>query len=436
MDHFHYNNGRLHAENVALEEIAAAVGTPVYVYSTATLTRHYKTFANAFDGLDPTICYAVKANTNIAVIHTLADLGAGADVVSGGELRAALMAGVPAERVVFSGVGKTRDEMAAALTAGVMQINVESEPELEALAEVARSLGRRAPVAIRINPDVDAHTHAKITTGRSENKFGIEWTVAHRVYARAGALPDIDVVGIAAHIGSQLTDLEPFGEAFHRLRDLVAMLRADGHHIRTLDLGGGLGIPYGNEHAPVPSPAAYADVVRSGVGDLDCRLILEPGRLLVGNAGVLLTRIVYVKEGATRSFVIVDAAMNDLLRPSLYSAHHAIVPVNAPPAEAELLPVDVVGPICETGDSFGIDRPMPPVAAGDLLILRTAGAYGAVMASTYNMRPLVAEVLVNGDAFAVVGQRIPVEDLLARQHIPNWKKENAGRCVAEPAENP
>ena len=291
MDHFQYRNGRLHAEDVAIEEIAATVGTPVYVYSTATLERHFRVFAEAFDGLDTTICYAVKANSNIAVIRTLANLGAGADVVSGGELRAALTAGLPADRIVFSGVGKTRDEMAAALTAGVMQINVESEPELEALSEVARSLGVRAPVAVRINPDVDAHTHAKITTGRGENKFGIEWTAAHRVYARAAAMPEIDVVGTAAHIGSQLTDLEPFREAFHRLRDVVTMLRADGHDIRTLDLGGGLGIPYGNEDAPIPAPSDYADVVRSTVGDLECRLILEPGRLLVGNAGALVTRI-------------------------------------------------------------------------------------------------------------------------------------------------
>jgi diaminopimelate decarboxylase len=316
-----------------------------------------------------------------------------------------------------------------------MQINVESEPELEALADVARSLGVRAPVAIRINPDVDAHTHAKITTGRSENKFGIEWTVAHRVYARARAMPDIDVVGTAAHIGSQLTDLQPFREAFHRLRDLVAMLRADGHRIVTLDLGGGLGIPYGNEDAPIPAPSAYADVVRSTVGDLGCRLILEPGRLLVGNAGVLATRVVYVKEGATRTFVVVDAAMNDLLRPTLYSAHHAIVPVTEPAAKAERRPMDIVGPICETGDTFGTDRPLPPVAAGDLLIIRTAGAYGAVMASTYNMRPLVAEVLVKGGAFAVVRDRIPVEDLLDRQHIPNWGEESAERRMAEPAQS-
>ena len=430
MDHFHYRDGRLHAEDVAIEDIAAAVGTPVYVYSTATLERHFRTFAGSFDGLDATICYAVKANSNIAVIRALADLGAGADVVSGGELRAALTAGVPAGRIVFSGVGKTRDEMAAALTAGVMQINVESEPELEALGGVARSLGVRAPVAIRINPDVDAHTHAKITTGRGENKFGIEWTVAHRVYARAAAMPEIDVVGTAAHIGSQLTDLEPFREAFLRLRDLVVMLRADGHRIRTLDLGGGLGIPYGNEEAPIPAPSAYAGVVRETVGDLGCRLILEPGRLLVGNAGALATRIVYVKEGATRTFVIVDAAMNDLLRPTLYNAHHAIVPVTEPPANAKTRPVDIVGPICETGDTFGTGRPLPPVAAGDLLVIRTAGAYGAVMASTYNMRPLVAEVLVKGGAFAVVRDRIPVEDLLARQHIPNWEEEIAERRVA------
>ncbi len=434
MDHFQYRNGRLHAEEVAIEEVAAAVGTPVYVYSTATLERHYRAFADAFAGLDATICYAVKANSNIAVIRALADLGAGADVVSGGELRAALAAGVPAGRIVFSGVGKTRDEMAAALSAGVMQINVESEPELEALADVARSLGVRAPVAIRINPDVDAHTHAKITTGRSENKFGIEWTVAHRVYARAGAMPDIDVVGTAAHIGSQLTDLEPFREAFHRLRDLVAMLRADGHRIDTLDLGGGLGISYGDEDAPIPGPSAYAEVVRATVGDLDCRLILEPGRLLVGNAGVLATRVVYVKEGATRTFVVVDAAMNDLLRPTLYNAHHAIIP-GTEPAGTERRPVDIVGPICETGDTFGTDRPLPPIAAGDLLIVRTAGAYGAVMASTYNMRPLVAEVLVKGGAFAVVRDRIAVEDLLARQHIPNWEEKSAGRRVAEPAQN-
>jgi len=436
MDHFQYSNGRLHAEDVAVEDIAAVVGTPVYVYSTATLERHYTTFAAAMDGLDATICYAVKANTNIAVIRTLADLGAGADVVSGGELRAALSAGVPAGRIVFSGVGKTPDEMAAALTAGVMQINVESEPELDVLANVARSLNVRAPIAIRINPDVDAHTHAKITTGRSENKFGIEWTAAHQVYARAGAMPDIDVVGIAAHIGSQLTDLEPFGEAFHRLRDLVAMLRADGHDIRTLDLGGGLGIPYGNEEAPIPSPAAYADVIRSTVGDLGCRLILEPGRLLVGNAGALVTRVVYVKEGATRTFVIVDAAMNDLLRPTLYSAYHEIVPAKEAPADAETRQVDIVGPICETGDTFGTGRPLPPVAAGDLLIMRTAGAYGAVMASTYNMRPLVAEVLVKGEAFAVVADRIPVETLLARQHLPKWQGETAGSVSTEPANGP
>ena len=429
MDHFQYRDGRLHAEDVPIERIAEAVGTPVYVYSTATLERHYRVFAAAFDGLDASICYAVKANSNIAVIRTLARLGAGADVVSVGELKAALAAGVPADRIVFSGVGKTRDELAAALRAGVMQINVESEPELEALDRIGRSLGVKAPVAIRVNPDVDANTHAKISTGKRENKFGIEWTAAHGVYSRAARMQGIDIVGAAVHIGSLVTDLAPFGAAFHRLRDLVAMLRADGHRVLTLDVGGGLGIPYGAETAPVPTPEAYADVVKGALGDLGCRIILEPGRMLVGNAGVLLTRIVYVKEGATRTFVIVDAAMNDLLRPALYGANHAIVPVIEPAADVELAEMDVVGPVCETGDTFATGRPLPPVAAGELLVLRTAGAYGAVMASSYNSRPLVAEVLINGDAFAVVGDRVSEDDLLARQRLPEWLKDGEHGAV-------
>jgi diaminopimelate decarboxylase len=420
MDHLHYRNGRLYIEDVAIENLAAAVGTPVYVYSTATLQRHYRVFAGALNGLDAVVCYAVKANSNVAVIRTLANLGAGADVVSGGELRAALIAGVPADRIVFSGVGKSRNEMAAALNAGVMQINVESEPELETLSDVAVSLGVVAPIAIRINPDVDAHTHAKITTGRIENKFGIEWTAAHRIFSRAREMPAIRVNGVAVHIGSQLTDLKPFREAFHRLRDLVAMLRADRHDIRILDLGGGLGIPYGNEQAPIPLPDAYADVVKATVGDLCCRLVFEPGRLLVGNAGALITRIIYVKEGATRTFVVADAAMNDLLRPTLYNAYHAIVPVSEPPLGAKTLDVDVVGPICETGDTFATRRPLPPMAAGDLLAIRTAGAYGAVMASSYNTRPLVPEVLVNDTLFEVIRERVSVDDLLARQRIPSW----------------
>lgn len=420
MDHFDYRSGRLHAEDVPLDAIAEAVGTPVYVYSTATLERHYRVFADALSGVDAQVCFAVKANGNVAVVATLAWLGAGADVVSAGELKIAQAAGIPAGRVVFSGVGKTADEMAQALRAGVMQINVESEPELQTLATVARSLGVVAPVAVRINPDVDAGTHDKITTGRSENKFGIEWTVAHGVFSRARQMNGIDVVGVACHIGSQLTDVTPFRQAFRRLRDLVAMLRADGHDIRTLDVGGGLGIPHGNEAVPPPGPEEYAAVVIDAVGDLGCRVIVEPGRMLVGNAGVLLTRVIYIKEGATRTFAIVDAAMNDLLRPTLYEAYHAIVPVTEQVPGAELAEVDVVGPVCETGDTFAARRPLPPLADGDLVALRTAGAYGAAMASTYNARPLVPEVLVRGDDFAVVRDRVPIDDLLARQHLPDW----------------
>ncbi len=420
MDHFQYRDGRLHAEDVPLERIAEAVGTPFYAYSAATLTRHYRVFADAFSDLPATICYAVKANGNIAVIGTLARLGAGADVVSGGELKRALTAGVPANRIVFSGVGKTADEMAAALAAGVMQINVESEPELALLNRIAGERGVRAPVAVRINPDVDAGTHAKITTGLSENKFGVEWTRAHQVYADAAAMPAIEIVGVAVHIGSQITELTPFRDAYLRLRDLVAMLRADGHPIARLDLGGGLGIPYGDDGAPAPAPEDYAAVVRATVGDLGCDLILEPGRVLVGNAGVLVTRVLYMKEGATRGFAIVDAAMNDLLRPALYEAYHAIVPVREADGADEPAEFDVVGPVCETGDTFGTFRPLRGIGTGDLLAIRTAGAYAAVMASAYNARALVPEVMVNGDAFAVVRERIVVDDLLARESVPPW----------------
>jgi diaminopimelate decarboxylase len=421
LDHFAYRDGTLFAEDVPIADIATAAGTPVYVYATATLDRHYRVFAEAFRGLDASVCYAVKANGNMAVVRTLARLGAGADVVSGGELAIALAAGVPAERIVFSGVGKTEAEMAAALGAGILQINVESEPELRQLAGVAERLGVVAPVALRVNPDVDALTHEKISTGRKENKFGIEWTAAHRIFGEASALPAIRLQGIAVHIGSQLTRIEPFREAFHRLRDLVVMLREDGHEIATLDLGGGLGVPYGDETLPeLPSPGAYGHVVRQTVGDLGCKLILEPGRLLVANAGILVTRVLYVKEGATRTFVVVDAGMSDLLRPALYGAFHAIVPVTAPPAGCEPRPVDVVGPICETSDTFGVGRLLPPVEAGDLLAIRTAGAYGAVMASGYNVRPLPAEVLVSGDRFAIVAARSDLAETLARQRLPSW----------------
>jgi len=418
MDHFQYRDGQLCAEDVSLADIAATAGTPFYCYSTATLERHYRVFADAFADQDATVCYSVKANSNIAVVRTLARLGAGADVVSSGELTRALAAGVPADKIVFSGVGKTPGELAAALDAGVFQINVESEPELETLNEIATEKGMIAPVAVRINPDVDAQTHEMITTGKAENKFGIEWTGAHEVCSKAAAMPGIRVVGVAVHIGSQLTDLAPFRDAYLRMRDLVAMLRADGHVIERLDLGGGLGIPYKGEETP--SPGEYAAVVKSATADLGCSLILEPGRMIAGNAGVLVTGVVYVKEGATRSFAIVDAAMNDLLRPALYKSFHEIVPVREPAPDEELREIDVVGPVCETGDSFGAGRALPQLAAGDLLALRTAGAYCAVMASMYNSRPLVPEVLVNGAVFAVVRERVSVEDILAKESFPEW----------------
>jgi diaminopimelate decarboxylase len=425
MDHFVYRDGELHAEQVPIRRLAEAVGTPFYCYATATIERHYRVFAAALEGLNATVCYAVKANSNLAVIATLARLGAGADVVSGGEMTRALKAGVPAERIVFSGVGKSEAELTAALEAGVMQINVESEPELHALSKVATKLGRTAMVSIRINPDVDAQTHEKITTGRRENKFGIEWTRAHEVYGKARRLPGIRPVGIAVHIGSQLTDLQPFRDAYRRTRDLVLLLRADGHAIERLDLGGGLGIPYDGDVTPTPTPAEYGAMVRSILGDLGCHLVFEPGRVIVGNAGVLVTRVLYVKEGATRTFVVVDAAMNDLIRPTLYNAFHAIWSVRQPATDAPVKIVDVVGPVCETGDTFATARALPAVAAGDLLVIRTAGAYGAVMASTYNTRPLVPEVLVKDDAWTVVRQRLDVDDLLALESIPGWLRAKA-----------
>ncbi|MGE5476300.1 MAG: diaminopimelate decarboxylase [Bacteroidales bacterium] len=420
MNHFEYVNGTLHAEDVAVAEIAARVGTPFYCYSTATLTRHYTVFADALKkaGLDATICFALKANPNIAVVRTLADLGAGADVVSGGELLQALAAGVPANRIVFSGVGKTRHELELAVAKGIMQINVESEPELEALSQVAAERGVRMPIALRVNPDVDAGTHAKITTGKKENKFGIEWTRAHEVYKRARELPGVEPVAIACHIGSQLTEVEPFAAAFRRVRDLVAMLRADGFDIQRLDLGGGLGVPYEDETPPHPDE--YARAIKDNLGDLGCRIVLEPGRLLVGNAGILVSRVIYMKEGSTRTFAIVDAAMNDLMRPALYDAHHTIEPVVLAAPGTATVPVDVVGPVCETGDTFAKQLPLPPLKAGDLVVFRTAGAYGAAMSSTYNTRPLVPEVLVNGDRFAVVRARPTYEDMLALQSLPEW----------------
>ena len=432
-DDFRYRGGRLHAESVPLERIADQLGTPFYCYSTATLERRYRAFADAFSGLPATICYAIKANGNIAVIRTLAELGAGADVVSAGELTRALAAGVPASRIVFSGVGKTTDEMAAAIDAGVSQINVESEPELAALDTVARARSVSVPVAIRVNPGVDALTHDKITTGKPENKFGIDWTRAAAAYAAAAAMPGLSAVGLAVHIGSQLTDLAPYREAYGRLREIAVRLRADGHRVERLDLGGGLGISYGGPDesaAAPPTPAAYAAVVRAAVGDLGCRLVLEPGRAIVGEAGVLVTRVLYVKDGGTRTIVIVDAAMNDLVRPALYGAYHAIQPVVEGPTERKVQEVDVVGPVCETGDTFAVRRTLPVVEAGETLALRAAGAYGAVMASTYNARPLVPEVLVKEGSYAVVADRVPVEGALARESLPDWL---AARAAAREA---
>jgi diaminopimelate decarboxylase len=418
MNHFHYRHGQLCAEEVPLARIAEAVGTPFYCYSSATLERHYRVLEEALAGLDATICFAVKANSNIAVIQTFAKLGAGADVVSEGELRRALAAGVPANKIVFSGVGKTEAELELALTLGIMQINVESEPELELLDAVARRLGKTATIAIRVNPDVDAGTHAKITTGKKENKFGIEWTRAHQVLCRANALPGIDLAGIAVHIGSQLTDLQPFRDAFTRVGDLVAMLRADGIPVRRIDLGGGLGVPYTEEIPPLP--VDYAAIIRQTLGGLGCQLVVEPGRLLVGNAGLLVSKVIYVKEGATRTFLICDAAMNDLMRPAMYDAFHDILTVAAPSADSATRPVDVVGPVCETGDTFAKQRHLPPVAPGELIAFATAGAYGASMASQYNTRPLVPEVLVKGEAFAVVRARPTLEQMLALETLPPW----------------
>ncbi len=420
MDHFHYRDGQLHAEEVTLAEIAGAVGTPVYVYSAATLRRHFRVFDAALADMPHLICYAMKANSNQAVLALLAAEGAGMDVVSGGEYARARAAGVPGERIVFSGVGKTRAEMAQALQGGIRQFNVESEPELEALSAVAEGLGLRAPITVRVNPDVDARTHAKIATGKAENKFGVPLDRARQVYAQAAALPGIEVVGIDLHIGSQLTELEPFEQAYGRIADLTRQLRGDGHDIRRLDLGGGLGIPYvqGNDAPPLPDD--YGALVRRTVGDLGCEIEIEPGRLISGNAGVLLAEVIYLKHGAGRDFLILDAAMNDLLRPAMYDAHHDVVPLVEPPVAADRAATDIVGPVCETGDTFARARAMPKLAAGDLVAFRSAGAYGAVMASEYNSRPLVPEVLVQGRDWAVVRPRPSLAEMIGRDRVPDW----------------
>ncbi|MEM6711891.1 MAG: diaminopimelate decarboxylase [Pseudomonadota bacterium] len=420
MHHFVHRDGCLFAEDVPVEELAREVGTPFYAYSTATLERHYRVFAEAFGDMPMLICYALKANSNQAVMETLARLGAGADVVSGGELERALRAGVPANKIMFSGVGKTRAEMEASLTAGILCFNVESEPELERLSDVAVSIGRQAPVSLRINPDVDAKTHAKITTGLSENKFGIPWARAHQAYARAAELPGLKVIGIDMHIGSQITALEPFDSAFQKLGSLVSDLRAAGHTIEHVDLGGGLGIPYMDDNDPPPHPDDYAAVVRRHVDALDCEIIFEPGRLIAGNAGILVTRVEYVKPADGKTFIIVDAGMNDLIRPTLYDAHHTIRPV-VEPTSSDLWPlVDIVGPVCETGDYIAKDRSFPHVQEGDLLAVYSAGAYGAVQAGTYNTRALIPEVMVNGANYHVVRPRTCIDALIELDSRPPW----------------
>jgi diaminopimelate decarboxylase len=420
MDHFLYREGRLHAEEVDLGAVAADVGTPFYCYSAATLLRHYQLFDDALAWGPHLVCFAVKSASNVALLRLLAQQGAGMDVVSGGEYRRARAAGVPGTRIVFSGVGKTREEMRLALEGGVRQINVESEAELRALSTVAASMGATAPVALRVNPDVDARTHEKITTGRKEDKFGVPLERARGLYAEAARLPGIEVVGVDVHIGSQLTDLAPFEAAYLKVAGLTRALRADGHDIRRLDLGGGLGIPYTRSNEPPPLPADYGAMIERTVGDLGCEIEIEPGRLIAGNAGILVAQVIYVKEGEGRRFLILDAAMNDLIRPAMYGAHHDIVPLREPAPGASREVYDVVGPVCESGDTFAKARELPALATGDLVAFRSAGAYGAVMASEYNSRPLVPEVLVQGDHVAVIRARPTFDDMIARDTVPEW----------------
>jgi diaminopimelate decarboxylase len=420
MHHFAYRGGVLHAEAVDLTTLADAVGTPFYCYSSATITRHYKVFAGAFADVDALVCYAMKANSNQAVIATLARLGAGADVVSGGELLRAQAAGVPADKIMFSGVGKTTAELALAIDQNILCVNVESEPELELLASIATAKGRTVAISIRVNPDVDPKTHAKIATGKAENKFGIPITRARDVYARAAKLKGVRIVGVDMHIGSQIVELDPFGDAFSLLAEFVTVLRADGHTISHVDLGGGLGIPYREDNEPPPDPDAYAAIVKRATKNLGCKLIFEPGRLIVGNAGILVTRVIYVKHGEAKTFVIVDAGMNDLIRPTLYDAHHDIRPVRQTPPGAARITADVVGPVCESGDFLALDRSMVAPAAGDLLAVMTAGAYGATQSGTYNSRPLVPEVLVRDDEWALIRPRLTAEELIALDRMPQW----------------
>jgi diaminopimelate decarboxylase len=420
MHYFDYRSGVLHAEAVDLMTLADAVGTPFYCYSSATIERHYKVFSDAFADVDALVCYAMKANSNQAVIATLAKLGAGADVVSGGELLRARAAGVPPGKIMFSGVGKTADELALAVDQNILCVNVESEPELELLASIASAKGRTADISIRVNPDVDPKTHAKIATGKSENKFGIPISRAREVYAHAAKLKGVRIVGVDMHIGSQIIELDPFGDAFALLADFVGVLRSDGHTISHIDLGGGLGVPYREDNEPPPDPDAYAAIVKNATRGLGCKLIFEPGRLIVGNAGILVTRVLYVKHGEGKTFVIVDAGMNDLIRPTLYEAHHDIRAVKQTPAGAPRITADVVGPVCESGDFLALDRSLVEPQSGDLLAVMTAGAYGATQSGTYNSRPLIPEVLVRKDEWALIRPRVTAEELIALDRLPRW----------------
>jgi len=420
MHHFAYRDGVLHAEAVNLDTLASAVGTPFYCYSTATLARHYEVFAGAFADVSALVCYAMKANSNQAVVRTLARLGAGADVVSGGELKRARAAGIPADKIMFSGIGKTAPELAFAVDEGILCVNVESEAELELLSSIAASKGLTAHISVRVNPDIDAKTHHKIATGKAENKFGIPISRAREIYTRAAKLRGLKVAGVDMHIGSQITELDPFGNAFTLLAEFVRVLRSDGHTISHVDLGGGLGIPYRDDNEPPPHPEAYAEVVKRATRNLDCRLIFEPGRLLVGNAGILVTRVLFVKHGEAKNFIVVDAAMNDLIRPTLYDAHHEIWPVAQPSASASRMRADVVGPVCESGDFLAVDRDMVEPTSGSLLAVMSAGAYGAVQAGTYNTRALVPEVLVKGAQWALVRPRLEVDQLIALDRMPDW----------------
>ena len=420
MHHFANRDGVLHAEAVNLDALAGSVGTPFYCYSTATLERHYQVFAGAFADVDALVCYAMKANSNQAVIATLAELGAGADVVSEGELMRARLAGVPADKIMFSGLGKTARELSLAVDEGILCINVESEPELDLLSAIASAKGRAVNISVRVNPDVAAKTHHKIATGKAENKFGIPISRAREGYARAANLPGIQVTGVDMHIGSQITDLDPFDNAFTLLAEFVRTLRGDGHTISHVDLGGGLGIPYLDDNEPPPHPDAYAKMVKRATRDLGCRLIFEPGRLIVGNAGILVTRVLFVKRGEAKNFVVVDAAMNDLIRPTLYDAHHEIWPVEEPDASGRRIRADVVGPVCESGDFLALDRYLAEPTSSALLAVMSAGAYGAVQAGTYNTRPLVPEVLVKGAEWSVVRPRLEVDQLIALDRMPDW----------------